>query len=50
MKISGGLVHYMGGCQQCHGGDSYWHSKNVRAVAALGQAFTTINAELENLK
>lgn len=35
MNKRGGLAHYMGGCDECHGeGNAHWFSHNVQAVAA----------------
>lgn len=35
VKRRGGLVHYMAGCNQCHGeGEGHWFSRNAQAVAA----------------
>lgn len=35
MIKKGGLVHYMAGCDQCHGeGNAHWFTKNAQAIAA----------------
>jgi hypothetical protein len=34
MVRSGGLVHQVAGCFECHGSNGQWFAKNAQAVAA----------------